>query len=242
LIAPAATAHGFAFATTTFYFVAMHQLTPLLIVILIANSSCSGLNGRHGIGGQRADTGATNSPRRDVHQAIQGGSDAGFAPLPAAHADVGVFDAGFWQDAAGFWQDAAGFWQDAAWDGGQADPGEFDGGRPPNPTCDVLRLIQTSCNGCHIGASRGGFSMGDGSAIAIWMALRRTASVGIPYVTPENTNLSYFYLRIAGRGGEIPGGTNARMPQGGRWPQSKIDDLAEWINDGAEPAQVAGCR
>ena len=114
-----------------------------------------------------------------------------------------------------------------------------DAGAPANHACAVYNLMRSSCLGCHRNRGRGGFGLGNGTDGAIRDAFADTSSVGVLYVTPGNADRSYAYLRMVGRGNEIRGGTAALMPPGGGVPQASLNQLRDWINQGAPHAQ---CR
>ena len=137
--------------------------------------------------------------------------------------DAGVTDAGL---ADGSESDAG-----SAPDAGVADTGAEDAGLPPDPMCGVALLFRTSCHGCHRSGS-GGYSTGDGSFQAVQASFAGNSSVNIPYVTSGDSSQSYLFLRIAGRGAEIPGGNARTMPPGGGWADSDITTLQTWIDQG----------
>ena len=114
---------------------------------------------------------------------------------------------------------------------GLPDTGTEDAGAPLDPMCGVAVLFRTSCHGCHRNGS-GGYSTGDGSFGAIEASFAATSSVGIPYVTSGDSAQSYLFLRIAGRGAEVPGGRSGRMPPGGRWADDDVSTLQNWIDQG----------
>ena len=116
-------------------------------------------------------------------------------------------------------------------DAGLPDTGSEDAGAPLDPMCGVAVLFRTSCHGCHRNGS-GGYSTGDGSFGAIEASFAATSSVGIPYVTSGDSAQSYLFLRIAGRGAEVPGGRSGRMPPGGRWADDDVSTLQNWIDQG----------
>ena len=139
--------------------------------------------------------------------------ERGDAGVPdAGAADSGAADAGFT-------------------DAGAPDTGPPDAGPPADPMCNVAVLFRTSCHGCHRNGT-GGYSTGDGSMQAVRASFEADSSVGIPYVTSGNADQSYLFLRIAGRGDEVPGGRSGRMPPSGRWADEDISTLETWINDG----------
>jgi hypothetical protein len=53
--------------------------------------------------------------------------------------------------------------------------------------------------------------------------------LGLPYVTKSDPTKSYLYLKVTGS----PLITGAKMPLGGALPQSALDDLNNWISQGA---------
>jgi hypothetical protein len=118
--------------------------------------------------------------------------------------------------------------------GPQEDTGPVDAGPPADPMCAVSALLVRTCNGCHGGNNTsGGLNWGSTSSSMMATIMGTANQVAIPYITPRDSDQSYLFLRIAGRGAEIAGGRAARMPQGGRWPEDKINELQNWIDTGA---------
>jgi hypothetical protein len=115
-------------------------------------------------------------------------------------------------------------------------PPPADAGPPPpeNPMCHIVRELRRTCMGCHAGAGRGGYALGDGSNATIRASFNNRSSVGVPYVSPGSSARSYLFLRIAGRGAEIRGGSRVRMPLNGRaWPNADQAAFQRWIDQGA---------
>ena len=105
---------------------------------------------------------------------------------------------------------------------------------PENPMCPIMNALRRTCMGCHVGGGRGGYAMGDGSNATIRASFNGRSSVGVPYVSPGSSARSYLFLRIAGRGAEIRGGSRSRMPLNGRaWPNADQAAFQRWIDQGA---------
>jgi hypothetical protein len=111
-----------------------------------------------------------------------------------------------------------------------------DSGPPPARTiCDVFPNLTADCRSCHITNTRGSFSLGDGTALGAYNAvvLVPSGAGGMPYVTPGSQADSYLYHKLNGSHAGVPGGSGARMPTSGAWPQADIDILGDWIQEGA---------
>ena len=91
------------------------------------------------------------------------------------------------------------------------------------------------CRNCHIAASRGNFSLGDGTALGAYNAVINIPSSanGMPYVSPGSRDQSYLYHKLNGSQRSVPGGSGATMPTGGPWSQADIDIFGNWIEGGA---------
>ncbi len=111
------------------------------------------------------------------------------------------------------------------------------GPQQDNFACMLYTVVRQRCLNCHRNNGRGGLGLGDGSNASIRNALMGNSSVGVPYLTPGNADRSYAYLRLAGRGDEIRGGSSAVMPPRSPLPPATVNAVRDWINRGAPDAR-----
>ncbi len=88
-------------------------------------------------------------------------------------------------------------------------------------------IFVTYCNGCHIGGTQGGFTMGDDAASALAAMIDMPSSTGTSYVTPADSANSYVLQKMQGMGN---GGV---MPPAGMISAEEIQRVADWIDGGA---------
>lgn len=119
----------------------------------------------------------------------------------------------------------------------------FDGANAAlfNP---VQAIFTSRCVSCHSGPNPpAGLNLSAGNSWKNIVAMRSAEDPSRPRVSPGDDDRSYLYQKI------IPGGNTAsgtsRMPQGcaaggygpGCLSESDTNTVAQWINDGARPAQ-----
>ncbi len=91
----------------------------------------------------------------------------------------------------------------------------------------------SSCNGCHVGASTGGFNYADGLADLVNVP---AANADLDYVEPGDHAASYFWHKINSTQGTVSGGSGSRMPLGAAaLPAATVPLVADWIDGGANP-------
>ncbi len=114
----------------------------------------------------------------------------------------------------------------------------------PAKLSDIQANIFTGCAGCH-GGSFGGINMdlGDGSAHgAIVNVAAQESSGGLDRIEPNSVNQSYLYKKVdddvaAAECTAVQAGqdcTDAMPPGSSGLSAAELEDLAEWINDGAQ--------
>lgn len=122
-------------------------------------------------------------------------------------------------------------------DGDGAGDGDGDGTSPadagPTPTfaADVLPILQASCS-CHGAGAEAGVDLSDEAAYDTLVF--GEATIGVPFVVPEQPDASYVVLKLRGEQASVGGG-GSRMPLGTPLAQDEIDAIAAWIEGGAPP-------
>lgn len=98
--------------------------------------------------------------------------------------------------------------------------------------CGVEQVLAASCQnaGCHgAGAAAVGLDL---ETDAYSLLVGPTSPIyGDPYVVPGDAAGSFLYQKIAGTQGSAGG----RMPLAGALPDTAIDHVGAWIDDGATP-------
>jgi hypothetical protein len=121
------------------------------------------------------------------------------------------------------------------------DQGQLPSGPPPLVPGEVSFAIQVQpifsahgCVGCHGGS--GGLFLTQGQAYSNLVNVNAQAScTTLKRVLPGNAEQSVLFIRVSSNSPDTQCGTNSRMPKDGqRLPQSDIDNIRDWINQGAQ--------
>jgi hypothetical protein len=110
-----------------------------------------------------------------------------------------------------------------------------DDGDCDMPLADVQDEVFTpSCAGCHVPGHNSGLALDDGNAYGETVDVPASQLPTMDRVEPGDTSLSYLWHKVDGTHLAV-GGSGSQMPLNGSLTQQQIDDLAEWISDGAIP-------
>jgi hypothetical protein len=100
----------------------------------------------------------------------------------------------------------------------------------PTYEADIGPLFEASCMTCHSADTAfGGFDLSGGLDS---MIDQPSTVADLNYVTPEDPETSYLYLKMADRQLEV-GGSGGVMPQGGAFSADTLTTVENWILDGA---------
>jgi len=103
------------------------------------------------------------------------------------------------------------------------------------PLADVQDEVFTpNCATCHVPGHATGLALDDGNSYANTVGVPSTQLPQMDRVEPGDTSLSYLWHKVDGTHLGV-GGSGAQMPLTGNLTQQQIDDIAEWISDGAIP-------
>jgi hypothetical protein len=102
----------------------------------------------------------------------------------------------------------------------------------PSFATHIQAIFNNSCTGsnCHsASSSRGGLSLAAGQAYANLVNITALAEANKIRVIPNDADNSYLIIRLEGR--QTVGG---KMPQGGSLSTNRIQNIKNWINQGAQ--------
>ena len=153
---------------------------------------------------------------------IAGGCDEGSDPVKDESMDGPPGDGG--EAGAPFDGDGA-----ADGDDGGDDPPADDVGPTPTFAADVLPILQASCS-CHGAGAEAGVDLSDEAAYDTLVF--GEASIGAPFVVPEEPGASYLVLKLRGDQATV-GGSGSRMPLGTPLGDDTIAVVERWIIGGA---------